>query len=74
LSAPEKWSSLITEAVREEIASGSVYIERGSSWGSGHCESFNSRLWDDLLNGAILHSLDEAKIVIESWRRHNTTE
>jgi putative transposase len=37
-------------------------------------ESFNARLRDELLNGEIFYSLREARIVIESWRRHyNTT-
>lgn len=34
------------------------------------CESFNSKLRDELLNGEIFYSLKEARIVIENWRRH----
>lgn len=30
----------------------------------------DSKLRDELLDGEIFHSLVEAKIVIESWRRH----
>jgi putative transposase len=30
----------------------------------GYCESFNSKLHDELLNGKIFYSLKEAKIVI----------
>ena len=33
----------------------------------------NARLRDELLNGEIFYSLREAKIVIESWRRHYNT-
>jgi putative transposase len=33
-------------------------------------ESFNARLRDGLLDSEILYSLNEARIVIESWRRH----
>src|SRR5262245_53678514 len=40
---------------------------------NGYIESFNARLRDELLNGEIFYSLREAKIVIESWRRHYNT-
>jgi transposase InsO family protein len=45
----------------------------GSPWENGNCESFNSKLRDELLNGAIFYSLNEAKIIIERWRRHYNT-
>ena len=47
-----------------------AYIERGSPWENGFVESFNARLRDELLDGEIFYSLAEARIVIESWRRH----
>ena len=50
-----------------------AYIERGSPWENGFIESFNARLRDELLNGEIFYSLNEARIVIESWRRHYNT-
>ena len=33
-------------------------------------DSFNAPLRDELLDGEIFFTLREAKIVIESWRRH----
>ena len=42
----------------------------GSPWENGFIESFNARLRDELLDGEIFYSLREAKIVVESWRRH----
>ena len=33
-------------------------------------ESFNARLRDELLDSEIFYTLQEAKVVIESWRRH----
>jgi len=39
----------------------------------GYIESFNGRLRDELLDGEIFYSLREARIVIESWRRHYNT-
>ncbi len=47
-----------------------LYIEPGSPWENGYCESFNGKLRDELLNGEIFYSLKEAKVVIEQWRHH----
>jgi putative transposase len=47
-----------------------LYIEPGSPWENGYCESFNSKLRDELLNGEIFYTLREAKVLIEWWRRH----
>jgi putative transposase len=50
-----------------------LYIEPGSPWENGYCESFNGKLRDELLNGEIFYSLKEAQIVIEQWRKHDNT-
>jgi len=34
-------------------------------------ESFYGKLWDELLKGEILHTLQQAKILIESWGAAN---
>jgi transposase InsO family protein len=63
-------------ALREWIAAvgaKTAYIEPGSPWENGYCESFNGKLRDELLNGEIFYSLKEAKTVIEAWRRHYNT-
>jgi putative transposase len=63
----------IAKAVRAWIAAvgaETAYIEPGSPWENGYCESFNSKLRDELLDGEVFYSLAEAKVVIESWRRH----
>ena len=60
------------QAVREWLARlgvGPLFIEPGSPWENGYCESFNGRLRDELLNGEIFYTLQEAKILIENWRR-----
>ena len=44
----------------------SLYIEPGSPWENGYCESFNGKLRDECLNGEIFYSLREAKVVIET--------
>ncbi len=38
--------------------------------GNGYCESFNSKLRDELLNGKMFFSLAEAQVLIEARRRH----
>lgn len=67
----------IAKAVREWIAAvgaKTAFIEPGSPWENGTCESFNAKLRDELLNGEIFYSLAEAKIVIEGWRRDYNTK
>lgn len=66
----------VAKPVRDWIAAigaATAYIEPGSPWENGYCESFNARLRDELLNGEIFYTLNEAKIVIEQWRRHYNT-
>jgi putative transposase len=55
------------------VGAKTAYIAPGSPWENGFIESFNARLRDELLDGEIFYSLKEAKIVIESWRRHYNT-
>ena len=69
-------AEFIAKAVQEWIAAvgaKTAYIAPGSPWENGFIESFNARLRDELLDGEIFYSLKEAKIVIESWRRHDNT-
>lgn len=67
----------IAEAVRQwikAVGSNTAYIEPGSPWENGYCESFNARFRDELLNGEIFYSLKEAQIAIEQWRQHYNTK
>jgi len=62
----------IANAVRQwikAVGAETAYIEPGSPWENGYCESFNARLRDELLNGEIFYSLKEAQIVINQWLR-----
>ena len=47
-----------------------LFIEPGSPWENGCCESFNSKLRDELLNVEMFTTLREAQVLLESWRRH----
>ena len=66
----------IAACVRQWLAALGVrtlYIEPGSPWENGYCESFNSKLRDEFLNGEIFYSLKEAQILAERWRVHYNT-
>ena len=68
--------AFIAKALRDwivAVGAKTAYIEPGSPWENGYCESFNSKLRDELLNGEIFYSLNEAKVVVETWRRHYNT-
>ena len=63
----------IAKAVQDwivAVGSKTAYIEPGSPWENGYCESFNAKLRDELLNGEVFYTLKEASVVIEQWRRH----
>jgi transposase InsO family protein len=45
----------------------------GSPWENGYCESFNSKLRDEFLNGEIFYSLKELQVLAERWRGHYNT-
>lgn len=55
------------------LGSRPLYIEPGSPWENGYCESFNSKLRDEFLNGEIFYSLKEAQVLTERWRMHYNT-
>ena len=49
----------VAKALREWIGAvraSTAYIEPGSPWENGYCESFNSKLRDQLLNGEIFYT------------------
>jgi len=63
----------VAERLRQWLAAvgaKTLYIEPGSPWENGYCESFNGKLRDECLNGEIFYSLKEAQVVIEQWRVH----
>lgn len=55
------------------VGAKTAFIEPGSPWENGYCESFNVRFRGELLNAEVFYSLREARILIERWRRHHNT-
>ena len=67
----------IAEELRKwlgNLGTKTLYIEPGSPWENGYCESFNGKLRDEFLNGEIFYSLKEAQILTERWRVEYNTE
>jgi len=59
------------KAVREwlvRLGVTTLYIEPGSPWENGYVESLIGKLRDELLNGEIFYTLQEARVLIERWR------
>ena len=50
---PRKWLA--------DTGAKTLYIEPGSPWENGFCESFNSKLRDEFLNGEIFYSMKEIR-------------
>jgi transposase InsO family protein len=46
-----------------------LFIGPDSPWEKGYIESFNGKMRDELLNGEIFMTLEEAKVLIEQWRK-----
>ena len=51
-----------------------LFIEPGCPWENGYVESFNGKLRDELLNGEIFYTLQEAQTLVERWRQHFNTK
>ncbi len=47
-----------------------LFIQPGSPWENGYCESFNGKMRFELLDGEIFYNMMEARHVIETWRKH----
>jgi len=53
----------------EALGVTTLFIAPGSPWENGYVESFIGKLRDELLNREIFYTLDEARVLIEQWRR-----
>lgn len=67
-------SEFIAAAVRAWLSAAGIetlYIEPGSPWQNGYCESFNSRLRTEFLNKELFRTLAEAQVLTEKHRLHH---
>lgn len=54
----------------QHIGVKTAYIEPGSPWENGYCESFNGTLRNELLNGEIFYGVMEAQVLVNQWVQH----
>jgi putative transposase len=67
----------IAHAIRDWLprhGAATLYIERGCPWQNGFAESFNGRLRDECLNMLAFHSVAEARVAVEGFRRQYNEE
>jgi len=66
-------SEFVSHAILEWLAKGKIdtaLIEPGKPWQNGDNESFNGKFRDECLSLEWFRSRAEARVVIETWRRH----
>jgi putative transposase len=68
-NGPEFVSTAILEWLCENDVQ-TALIDPGKPWQNGVDESFNGRLRDECLSAEWFRSRREAKVIIETWRRH----
>ena len=69
-------SEFIAKKVQElllRLGTQPTYIEPGSPWENGFCESFNGKMRDELLNGELFYTIKEARIIIGQWQKEYNT-
>ncbi len=71
-NGPEFTAGLIREWLNR-VDVDTLFIEPGSPWENGYVESFNGKFRDEFLDREILYTLQEAKVLIERWRKEYNT-
>ena len=66
-NGPEMTANAVRDWL-DRVGVKTLFIEPGSPWENGYIESFNGRLRDELLNGEIFYTVQEAKILTQWWR------
>ena len=70
-------SEFIANKVRNYLSSAGVatlYIEPGSPWENGYCESFNSKMRDEFLNREVFETFYEVEVLTKEWMRYYNYE
>ncbi len=60
----------VAKAVRDWVAAvvaKTAFIEPGSPWENGYCESFDAKLRDEFLNQSLFFGPEHARIKISTW-------
>lgn len=57
----------------KELGVGTAFIEPGSPWENGYCESFNGKMRDEFLNRELFDTMFEVEVLTKLWvREYNT--
>jgi transposase InsO family protein len=64
-----EFTALAVRRWLERLGVRTLFIEPGSPWENGYNESFNGKLRDELLNREIFYTLQEARVLVEQWRK-----
>jgi transposase InsO family protein len=52
---------------------GTAFIEPGSPWENGYCESFNGKMRDEFLNRELFDTMFEVEVLTKLWvQEYNT--
>ena len=68
---------IVAETIRGwggSIGVSTLFSGPGAPWENAYIESFNARLRDELMNGALFTSITEACYLFERWRVESNTE
>ena len=66
-NGPEMTATAVRDWL-DRVGVTTLFITPGSPWENGYIESFNGRLRDELLNGEIFYTLEEAQVLTGWWR------
>ena len=66
-NGPEMTATAVRDWL-DRVGVQTLFIAPGSPWENGYIESFNGRLRDELLNGEIFYTLEEAQALTRWWR------
>ena len=70
-------SEFTSNRIRKWLANVGVitsYIEPGSPWENGYCESFNARMRDEFLKGELFGNMYEAEVLTKQWVLYYNTK
>ena len=62
-----EFTAVVLRSWLNDLGIATAYIEPGSPWENGYCESFNSKMRDEFLNGEIFDTIVEAEVLTQRW-------
>lgn len=69
-----EFTAQAVQAWLEDHQVGPTFIPPGQPWKNGFVESFHDKFRDECLQREWFQSLEEARVVIEKWRKHYNTQ